>query len=168
MIILPSMSTTIVPMPSTRYRARFYFDPNSIPMASGDAHIIFKGFAGASTEVLQMEFRLLSVGVYQIRASIANDAASFTNTSFFTISDAPHFIEIDWRAATAPGANNGGLTLWIDNVQQADLTGVDNDTWRVNQCPAGSTIFDRQWHARHLLLRCLRVAAPDLYRTMTC
>ncbi|HET9588194.1 MAG TPA: hypothetical protein VFO91_05360, partial [Anaerolineales bacterium] len=36
------------PNAEPRYLARFYFDPNSIPMANGNAHIIFKGFAGAS------------------------------------------------------------------------------------------------------------------------
>jgi len=125
------------PNAEPRYRARFYFDPNSIPMTSGDAHFIFKGFAGASTEVLKVEFRQ-SGGAYQIRAALSNDVSSFINSSFFTISDGPHFIEIDWRASTAPGANNGGLTLWIDNVQQVDLTGVDNDTWQVDSAKLGA------------------------------
>ena len=124
------------PNAEPRYRARFYFDPNSILMANNDAHIIFKGFAGASTEVLKVEFHK-SAG-YEIRVSIADDASTFINSNFFTISDAPHVIEIDWRAATAPGANNGGLTLWIDNVQQVDLTGVDNDTRRVDSAKLGA------------------------------
>ena len=62
-----------------------------------------------------------------------------------------HFIELDWRAATGVGANNGGLTLWIDGVQQADLTGVDNDTWRVDRARLGALIRHRHWHPRHLL-----------------
>ena len=33
---------------------------------------------------------------------------------------------------------NGGLTLWIDGVQQADLTGADNDTWRVDRARLGA------------------------------
>ena len=110
------------PNAEPRYRARFYFDPNSIPMASGDAHIIFKGFVGTSTEVLKVEFRNPQ-GLTRSELRIVNDASSFTNTNWFTISDASHFIELDWRAATAVGANNGGLTLWIDDVQQVDLTG---------------------------------------------
>jgi len=106
-------------------------------MLSGDAHFIFKGFVGASTEVFKIEFRQSS-GIYQIRASIADDGSVFIQSGLFTISDLPHVIEIDWRAATAAGANNGGLTLWIDNVQQADLTGVDNDTHRVDRARLGA------------------------------
>ena len=125
------------PNAEPRYRVRFYFDPNSISMASGDAHFIFKGFSGTSTDVLQVEFRN-SLGAYQIRAKLLNDSSAFVNTNWFTIIDASHFIELNWQAATAAGANNGGLTLWIDGVQQADLTNVDNDTWRVDRVRLGA------------------------------
>jgi hypothetical protein len=65
-----------------------------------------------------------------------NDGSTWTETNWFTISDAPHSIEVDWRAST--GANNGGLTLWIDGTQQADLTGVDNDTRRIDRAMLGA------------------------------
>jgi hypothetical protein len=121
----------------TRYRARFYFDPNSITMASGDAHFIFKGFMGTSTDVFQVEFRN-SAGVYQIRGKLMNDSSAFVLTNWFDLSDAPHAIEVDWRAASGVGANNGGLTLWIDGIQKADVTGVDNDTWRIDRARLGA------------------------------
>ena len=92
--------TDDTPNAEPRYRARFYFDPNSITMASSDAHFIFKGFNGTTTEVLKVEFRNSS-GVYQLRAALLNNSSAWTNMSWFTISDAPHFIEVDWRAATA-------------------------------------------------------------------
>ncbi|HZJ24014.1 MAG TPA: hypothetical protein VFD54_11935, partial [Anaerolineales bacterium] len=119
------------------YRARFYFDPNSITMASNDAHFIFKGFAGTATDVFQVELRNAS-GLYQIRAKVLNDSSAFVVTNWLTISDAPHFIELDWRAATGVGANDGGLTLWIDGVQQANLTGIDNDTWWIDRARLGA------------------------------
>jgi hypothetical protein len=125
------------PNAEPRYRGRFYFGPNSIPMTSGDAHFIFKGFIGASTEVFRVEFRQSS-GAYQLRAALLNDSSAWTNTNWFTITDASHFIELDWRAATAAGVNNGGLTLWIDGTQQADLTGVDNDTHRIDRARLGA------------------------------
>ncbi|MBK9711674.1 MAG: hypothetical protein IPO81_10165 [Kouleothrix sp.] len=119
-----------------RYRARFSFDPNSIAMSNNDAHYIFYGYSGASTVVLRIELRR-SNGAYQIRAALLNDASSWTTSGWFAISDAPHPIEIDWRAATAGGANNGGLTLWVDGAQKADLTGVDNDTRRIDLIQLG-------------------------------
>jgi hypothetical protein len=125
------------PNAELRYRARFYFDPNSIPMSSGDTHYIFQGLMGTSTVVVRIEFRR-NQGNYQVRAALVSDSGGFTNTAWVTISDASHFLEIDWRAATAPGANNGGLTLWVDGGQLANLTGIDNDTRRVDLVRLGA------------------------------
>ncbi|HKY54137.1 MAG TPA: DUF4832 domain-containing protein [Anaerolineales bacterium] len=125
------------PNAEPRYRMRFYFDPNSISMASGNTHFIFKGFMGTATEVLRMEFRQSS-GVYQLNASLLNDGSVWTYTNWSTISDASHFIELDWQAATAANANNGSLTLWIDGVQQPAVTGIDNDTLRIDRIRLGA------------------------------
>jgi hypothetical protein len=133
----PIYITDDSPNAEQHYRARFYFDPNSIIMASTDAHFIFKGFMGTGADVLQVEFRN-SAGVYQIRGKLLNDASAFVVTNWFNISDAPHAIEVDWRAASGVGANNGGLTLWIDGIQQTNLTGIDNDTWWVDRARLGA------------------------------
>ena len=120
-----------------RYRVRFYFDPNSISMASGNAHIILRGYSGSSTVVLRVEFGY-SGTAYQFRAGLMDDGTTWTETNWVTLSDAPHAIELDWRAATSVGSNNGGLTLWLDGVQQADLTGIDNDTRRIDKALLGA------------------------------
>ncbi len=115
------------------YRSRFYFDPNSISMVSGDTHFIFIGYSGTSTAVLRLTFRS-SKGAYQIRGNLLNNSGTWVNTSWFTISDAPHYIETYWRS----DATNGGLTLWVDGVQKADLTGVANDTRRIDRVRLGA------------------------------
>jgi hypothetical protein len=129
--------TDDTPNAENHYRTRFYFDPNSITMVSNDAHYLFYGYTGTSTLVLQVEFRF-SKGSYQVRAALRNDKSAWTNTNWFTISDTAHFIEMDWRAATSNGANNGGLTLWIDGIQRANLSGVDNDTRRIDRIQLGA------------------------------
>ena len=129
--------TNDTPNAEPRYRARFYFDPNSVSMSSGAAHFLFRGFLGTSTQVVRVEFRFSS-GAYQIRAALTNDGSTWTNTNWFTITDAPHAIEFDWQAATAVGANNGSLTLWIDGIQEASLNGIDNDTRRIDRVRLGA------------------------------
>jgi hypothetical protein len=124
------------PAAERRYRARFYFDPNSISMASGNAHYLFAGHTGNSP-ALRVEFRLYS-GNYQLRARLVDDGGTWRSTNWFSISDAPHPVEIDWRAATGAGANNGGLTMWIDGIQQADLAAVDNDTRMIDSVRLGA------------------------------
>ncbi|HZM21394.1 MAG TPA: hypothetical protein VFC02_06615, partial [Anaerolineales bacterium] len=124
------------PNAETRYRARFYFDPNSISMANNEAHYLFYGYSGASAIVTRIELRYK--GNYQIRAALRNDSSGWTNSSWFNVTDLPHAIEIDWRASTAAGANNGGLTLWIDGTQRANLTGIDNDMRRIDRVQLGA------------------------------
>jgi hypothetical protein len=124
------------PNAEPRYRARFYFDLNSLTMANGDAHIIFRGYSG-STIVLRVEFGF-SAGTYQLRAALLNDGTGWMESTWFTLADAPLAIELDWRAASAVGANDGGLTLWIDGTQQANLIGIDNDTRRMDRIWLGA------------------------------
>ena len=133
----PIHVTDDTPNAEPRYRARFYLDPNSISMTNGDMFFIFNGFQGTSTAVMRVEFRR-NAGMYQLRAMIVNDTSTWTNTSSFTISDASHFIELDWRAATSVGANNGRLTLWIDGVQKANLSAIDNDSLRIDRVRLGA------------------------------
>ncbi len=119
------------PESETHYRARFYFDPNGIAMASGNAHYLFSGLMGSTIEVVRLNFRYSS-GAYQLSGIVLNDNSNSINTSWFTLSDAPHVIELEWQASSAAGANNGVLRLWLDGTQIADLTNIDNDTQRID------------------------------------
>lgn len=127
--------TDTLPNAEARYRARFYFDPNGISMATKNAHLLFAGYTSASKGILEVELRYNNG--YQVRTSLMNDLSLWTSTGWVTISDAPHAIEIDWRAATAAGANNGGLTLWIDGAQKANITTADNDSRRIDSVRLG-------------------------------
>ena len=124
------------PAAEPRYRARFYFDPNSITMRSNDTHAIFIGYTGNETQVLRVEL-LRAPSAYQLRVGLYNDGNAWTNSTAFTISDAPHAIEVDWRASTAAGANSGALAFWLDGTQVAALSGVDNDTRRIDRIRLG-------------------------------
>jgi len=133
----PIYVTDDSPNAEPRYRARFYFDPNSITMGKNNAHIIFQGLTSAGAAALQVEIRF-SANRYQLRGVLLDDGTTVTSTSWFTISDAPHAVELDWQASTAVGANNGGLTFWLDGVQKASLTGIDNDTRRIDGVRLGA------------------------------
>jgi hypothetical protein len=125
------------PVNEARYRARFYFNPNGITMANNNALYLLYGLTSSGAVTVRVEFGW-SGSAYRIRAALSNNSTTFTATSWFTISNAPHVIEIDWRAATAPGAANGGLTLWLDNVQRANLTGISNDAHRIETVRLGA------------------------------
>ena len=61
-----------------------------------------------------------------------NDGAVWTSTSWFSVTDGPHAIELDWRAASGAGLNDGGLTLWIDRLEQQHVMGIGNDSLRID------------------------------------
>jgi pimeloyl-ACP methyl ester carboxylesterase len=119
-----------------RYRARFYFDPNSIVMAQNDRHVIFRGTTNDWPSVVELNLRRYN-GRYQVLPSILNDGTTWRHGVWFELTDAPHYLEIDWRAATAPNANDGALSFWIDGVLHSELTGIDNDTRRIDQIRLG-------------------------------
>lgn len=87
--------------------------------------------------MLRVELRN-SKGNYQLRAAARNDSNGWANSSWTTISDTPHVIEFDWRAASIAGANDGTLAFWIDEVQAASLSGIDNDTRRIDTIQLGA------------------------------
>jgi hypothetical protein len=130
------------PVAEPRYRARFYFDPNSIPMVNGDNHriLITRGVDGTanSLDITRIEFRRNN-NLYQVRAVAARDPAvgGFVATGWFTINDAPNHIEIDWQAASAAGANDGSLSLWTNGVLRQTRSNLDNDTLRVESVRLG-------------------------------
>lgn len=133
------------PQAEKRYRARFYFDPNSITMANGDSHYIFSAYDSGSVVVARVQFNCLGPcsaagGTYRLRVNVADDTTgpNYTDTNWAVISDASHFIEFDWRASTAAGANDGGITVWVDGIQQDNRSGIDNDTRQVDQARLGA------------------------------
>jgi hypothetical protein len=76
-------------------------------------------------------------GAYQVNVGLRLDSGSWNNSAWQTISDASHYIEIDWQAATSAGANDGYASLWVDGVLKTTLSGKDNDTRRVDEARLG-------------------------------
>jgi hypothetical protein len=128
------------PNSESSYQVTFRLDPNSVPMNSGSAHTIFYGYVGASTPVLRLDLRFAN-NSYYLRPYARNDASTWlAPAAWYAISDAPHQVELTWRAATAVGANNGRLRLVIDGVQKANLTTIDNDTRRIDRVRLGAVV----------------------------
>ncbi len=59
--------------------------------------------------------------------------AEIVTVTFFyiPISDASHAVEVDW-------GSDGHLTSWIDGVQQASLTGINNSMYRMDRIRLGA------------------------------
>jgi hypothetical protein len=125
------------PVNEARYRARFYINPHGITMNNGNPFYLLYGLTGNGVVAVRVEFGQSSTG-YRIRAGLSNNSTTFTDTAWFNISKATHFIEFDWQAATSSVAANGSLTLWIDGVQSASITGISNGTMRIESVILGA------------------------------
>jgi hypothetical protein len=67
------------------------------------------------------------------------DNYDYQTGSKYAISNAWHVVEVEWQAASAAGANNGLYSLWVDGTLMGTISGVDNDTHRLDQAKLGVT-----------------------------
>jgi hypothetical protein len=105
-------------------------------MTSGNAHYLFYALDRNNTFLLRVKFRYYA-SQYQLRAEAVNDSNGWSQTAWAAVSDAPHFVEIAWQAASTAGANHGVLTFWVDDSQQGSFTNIDNDTRRIDYAQFG-------------------------------
>jgi hypothetical protein len=124
-----------------RYRARFYFNPNSLAMGNNTSHFIFDGYNTNKNDAMFRLELFYEGGTYKLRPRILRDDWGYTNGSKYVIGNDWHVIEIDWNTSTAPGANNGYLSLWIDGTLAGAIANVDNDLafHRVDEARLGAT-----------------------------
>ena len=124
--------TDSTPTYESRYRARFYFDPNSITMANNAAHYLLYADSG-TTAVLRLEFGYTTANGYRLRVAALNNSTTWTTGTWVNIADAPHVIELDWQSSTT-----GSLNWWIDETPQTALTGFDNSARRIDRVRLGA------------------------------
>jgi hypothetical protein len=113
------------PNSERRYRCRFYFNRGTASIQDYEQVTILKAMSSANL-TYYVQYRYQS-GVYSIQLNVMNDAQAPTGTSFYTITDAVHYIEIDCLISSTAGANDGTATLYIDGSSKQTLTGIDND-----------------------------------------
>ena len=126
------------PSEEKHYRARFYFDPNSITMGSSNSHDVFVGYNRSNTDIFRIDFAYYSPGNYGVRAIARLDSPMYRTTLYSVIDDSPHAIELEWVAATSAGANDGVIKLWIDGVEKTSLQDLDNDTHQIDYVRFGA------------------------------
>lgn len=111
---------------SREYGSRIYLDPNLLTMGSGDAFKILRILSSGSSVRAQIELENNGTN-YRIRSGVVNDSTTTIWTSFYTITDAEHYIEVLVQYASGPSGNDGVQTLWIDGSQQETITTIDLD-----------------------------------------
>ncbi len=128
--------TDLNPSGGNQYFTLFYFDPNSINIPTGEMVNIYQVKDDTDAIALTLQLRAI-YGEYQIRASAADDNQQTTYTRWVALSDEPHGIELIWRTADEPGANNGNLNIILDDIEKWSIINLDNDTIHVDTAQLG-------------------------------
>ena len=129
------------PDDESRYRARFYFDPNAFDPGEALDHRrvrLFVAFEeGPNRRLAAVVLRRLG-GEYALAGRARLDDDSQHDTGFFPITDDEHFVEIDWRRATGPDANDGAFEMWIDGTSVYAAASLDNSVSGVDFARLGA------------------------------
>jgi hypothetical protein len=118
----------LTPTDEPRYRARLYFDPNGFDPgeAQGTNRTrIFIAFEENPTRRLVAIVLRRQSGQYGVMARVRQDDGVLRDTGFFPISNERHWIEFDWRRATAANNLDGRFDFWVDGALVSTLTGLD-------------------------------------------
>jgi hypothetical protein len=124
------------PGSESRYRARFYLDPNGISMAGGNTFTILRGMNAEGQAVFAMELRR-SYGDYQVRASILAGTTAWKRTAWIPLRDHVHLLELDWWPSVG-NIYDAGLTLWVDGMERSRAYVPQGAWWRLDSVQFGA------------------------------
>jgi hypothetical protein len=124
----PGYVTDNTPANETGYHARFYFHPNA---TVENGHQIFVGRNTAGTIIFRVEYRRTNAGVLQIRARVLRSGGQ-TSTSWYSITNAAHAIEIDWQSSAI-----ASFRLYIDGALKQTLSGMNTSAYLLDSVRLG-------------------------------
>jgi subtilisin-like proprotein convertase family protein len=124
-----------------RYRARFLFDTATFDPGEASAHYRTRIFIALAENPIARQFVVVLKrrdGIYSLLVRTRRDDGSRKNSSFFVIGPGVHSVQVDFSRATAPGANDGTMSVWIDDVFRETVTGIDNDQQAIDLVRMGA------------------------------
>ncbi len=100
-------------------------------MVDGNAFALMYGY-GSGTWMWRLELYYTDAFGHARLRLVSNDDGGAVPSAppaecEFTIG-VKHIVEVYWRVSSAPGADDGAMTLWLDEVEVDSMAGLDNDT----------------------------------------
>ncbi|MEK6223152.1 MAG: hypothetical protein N2D54_12980, partial [Chloroflexota bacterium] len=125
------------PNNEVEYHARFHIDLKNIVMNHKDKIRVFQGHMGFK-QPFYLLIRKWNTN-NSVRAFVRKDDGSFSRTKWLLLPVGSNAIEIDWQAAQDEFTNNGSFTLYLNGLQKAVLSDLDNDKLAITQVRLGIT-----------------------------
>jgi RHS repeat-associated protein len=126
--------TDYSPLGEKQYHTRFYFNPSNFNLTPEDRVGIFSAYGGNTAFRVFLRY---SGGTYWIQQDYQTDNLTYVGGVYRPLTAGWQALEFDWRAASAPGANDGSLSMSINGVLVETLSGIDNDTYTVETVQMG-------------------------------
>ena len=131
------------------YRARFWIDQRQLQIVEGDAGVnnlrYFLGIdqqpvtPGTAQHIVGFLTKSPDDNNFHFIVWVGDDGGTFRNGGNIFLGGQPRQVEVQWAAASAPGANDGMVQISrVDNAAQTDgRMDLDNDEKEVDRFRAG-------------------------------
>jgi hypothetical protein len=124
------------PAAEATYHARFYFSPNSVALPKNKPQDLFVGRTSSGMMIFRLQLQNAS-GSYQVRGMVLIGNGKTVTTSWYTMSNSAHAIEIAWQAASTAKGTDGLISLWLDGTLKETRSGVANGGYRLEDVLLG-------------------------------
>jgi hypothetical protein len=134
------------PGSDTVYRATFYLDSSGLVLDSGDSFRHFKARATDATTWFRLALLQSPTGLRLVPAARLDSGTFIAGPGLLLPTSGHARIDVQWTAASAPGANDGALQLSVDQSSFSSVMNLDNEqgavdlvTWGAMDLPSGVT-----------------------------
>jgi RHS repeat-associated protein/uncharacterized repeat protein (TIGR01451 family) len=118
------------PEGESTYRARFFFNPNSVTLPSIGNFVIFRG--NDITNGPSFLVQVMDGNPYQIRLGLREDSTNWVYSEWVTIQDDWMSLEFEFRSSLLDGAGTGYFKLWVDGELATAIENADNDNYQID------------------------------------
>lgn len=125
------------PNNETLFTVEFFLDLNSLVMANTDVFAIMQPFTVAPAQFGSITLLYTLAAGYQLQNIINLDVGNDFGP-LVPITDEPHLIRWEFRASSAPLANDGFSRMYVDGILVSNLTGEDTDTRSLDSLRIGA------------------------------
>jgi len=126
------IKTLGTPNTSGIYRFRFYYDINGLASTAVDIINMLYLYNSSSDTIGRINTYTPGDSTWNLQVTLYDDGGTQRQSSWYSIDDSPHIVEILLVRATTDSSADGYATLWIDEAEQGGTGNYDNYDRMVN------------------------------------
>ncbi len=125
------------PLAEPSYHARFYFSSMNVILPRNKVQDLLLGRTSSGSVIFRLQLQLAS-GVYQVRVAALASNGKTLSTGWYSITNAPHAIELAWQAASTTKGSDGSVSLWLDGTLKETRGSIANGSFRLEDVLFGA------------------------------